>query len=192
MDITNEEAAQSLAAVEQTTRRTRRSISAYASADLLTLWGGIWILAYLGTHLRPHLAGWIWPALVVPGVILTVVMSRRALATGQVLRISAEKRRLLRYFWAALAVYGGLWIAIARPTDGIQLNALLCTVVMFAYVVLGLMLQSRLQIALGLAVTAVTLAGYFIVPRPWYCLWMAVAAGGTLFGAGLFVRMRWR
>ena len=192
MEMTNREAAESLAAVQQTVRRTRRSLSAYFCSDLLMLWGGIWILAFLGTHFQPHRAAWIWNGLVAPGVLVTILICRAAFGKGQPLRVGEEKRTLRRYFWVTWALYGCAWIAIARPTDGVQFNALICTIVMFGYVVLGLMLEDKLMIVLGLAITAVTLAGYFIIPRPWYCLWMAAAAGGPLFGTGLTVRMRWR
>jgi hypothetical protein len=61
---------------------------------------------------------------------------------------------------------------------------------MFAYIVIGLWFAAYFMVWLGLAVTAATLTGFFLFTQ-YYCLWMAVTAGGLLLGTGLYLRIRW-
>jgi hypothetical protein len=56
---------------------------------------------------------------------------------------------------------------------------------------MGLWFDNRFMIILGLALTAATLVGFYIL-RDIYCLWMAVVGGGTMFGTGLYIRSKWR
>ncbi|MHC4527109.1 MAG: hypothetical protein ACYS29_04455, partial [Planctomycetota bacterium] len=84
------------------------------------------------------------------------------------------------------------WLSFLRPFNGLQMNAFLCTAIMFAYVVTGLWYGSYHMVWLGLAVTCSTLIGFYLIPPKYYCLWMAPMAGGALFGAGLYFRLRWR
>ncbi len=72
-----------------------------------------------------------------------------------------------------------------------QCNVFISTAGMFAYVVMGLWFNSRFMIILGLALTGVTLVGFYLL-TPYYCLWMAIMGGGTLLGTGMYIRVRWR
>jgi hypothetical protein len=63
---------------------------------------------------------------------------------------------------------------------------------MFAYVVMGLWFGSWLMVILGIVVTCFTLVGFHLIPVGYYCLWMAVTAGGGLLGTGLYMKLRWR
>jgi len=42
----------------------------------------------------------------------------------------------------------------------------------------------------GLAITALALIGYFLLPGIFY-LWMAVLGGGGMIALGLYIRNRW-
>lgn len=73
------------------------------------------------------------------------------------------------------------------------MNAFICTVIMFTYVVSGLYeTGAKFMLWLGLAGTAITLIGFYIIPASYYCLWMAPAFGGALFGTGLYLKLMWR
>ena len=63
--------------------------------------------------------------------------------------------------------------------------------VMFGYVVLGLWLESAFLLMLGLAVTALTIAGYLFLAETFNlgARWMG---GGALFISGLYMRLKWR
>ena len=93
--------------------------------------------------------------------------------------------------WGALLIYIFIWLRLLSPVNGMQVNAFICTACMFAYIVIGLWFESYFMIVLGLAVTAATLIGFYLLAG-YYCLWMAFAGGGALLGTGLYIRVRWR
>ena len=94
-------------------------------------------------------------------------------------------------FWLALAAYAGLWLLMLRPATGMQVGALLVTVAMLGYVVTGLWTGSMVLVWLGLAVTLLTLFGFYVLPD-YFNLWMALAGGAAVLGTGLYIRIRWR
>ena len=195
MDVSKEEAQKSLGQIQDTVQRTKKML-AYAGGDtLFIVWGVIWGLGYLGTHFLPLLCQWIWLVLVAAGFIISVIVGRR----GMPVRSSAGKN--IAWFWLLLYLYLSLWIALLFPFIKVRgheqsqmfwrhMSAILATAPMFAYVVMGLWL-ARFMIWIGLAVTALTLLGLFVI-QPYFWLWMAAAGGGTLIGTGLFIRNRWR
>jgi hypothetical protein len=194
MNVTNEEAVQSLAQVEEVMAKTRQSlVSAYAGS-FLVLWGFIWVISYLGTQFFPMWACWIWNILSVLGIIGTIFIVRRKFGQGPARRNPSGKRFVLRtaLFWPWVFVYIFVWLSIVKPGKGIELNAFLVTVVMFAYVIMGLWIDSWLMSILGIVVTCFTLVGFHLIPADYYNLWMAVTAGGALLGTGLYMKLRWR
>jgi hypothetical protein len=194
MNVTNEDAVQSLAQVEEVMTKTRQSlVSAYAGSFLI-LWGFIWVVSYLGTYFFLQWAGWIWNISSALGIIGTVFIIRRLYGQGPARRNLSDKRFLLRtiLLWPFVFAYAFIWLSIIKPHNGIELNSFLVTVVMFAYVVMGLWFESWLMSILGIVITAFALAGVHLVPADYYCLYMAVAAGGGLLGTGLYMKLRWR
>ena len=194
MNVTNEDAVQSLARVEEVMAKTRQSlVSAYAGSFLI-LWGFIWVVSYLGTHFFLMWADWIWNISSALGIIGTVFIIRRQYGQGPARRNPSDKRFLLRtiLFWPLVFAYAFAWLSIVKPSNGIELNAFLVTAVMFAYVVMGLWFGSWLMVILGVVVTGFTLVGFHLIPAEYYCLWMAFTAGGGLLGTGLYMKLRWR
>jgi len=194
MNITNEDAVQSLAQVEEVMAKTRQSlVSAYAGS-FLVLWGFIWVVSYLGTHFFPMRANLIWSITDALGIIGTVFIIRRQYGQGPARRNPSDKQFLLRtiLFWPLVFAYACVWLNIVKPGSGIEVNAFLVTLVMFAYVVMGLWFGSWLMVVLGIVVTGFTFVGFRLVPVENYCLWMAVTAGGSLLGTGLYMKLRWR
>jgi hypothetical protein len=194
MNVTNEDAVKSLAEVEDVMAKTRQSlVSAYAGPFLI-LWGFIWVISYLGTHFFMMWASWIWNIASVLGIIGTVFIIRRLYGQGPARRNPSDKRFILRtiLLWPWVFVFAFVWLSIIKPKSGIELNAFLVTVIMFAYVMMGLWFDSWLMSILGIVVTVFTLVGYHIVPVDYYCLYMAITAGGGLLGTGLYMKLRWR
>ena len=194
MNVTNEDAVQSLAQVEEVMAKTRQSLVSAYVGSFLVLWGFIWVVSYLGTQFFPVWASWIWNISSVLGVIGTAFIVRRRYGQGPVKRNLSDKQFVLRtiLFWPMVFVYAFVWLSIVKPGNGIELNAFLVTVVMFAYVVMGLWFGSWLMFALGIVVTGFTLAGFHLIPAEYYCLWMAITSGGCLLGTGLYMKLRWR
>jgi len=199
MNISTEQAQESLAAVTEAQQRTRRGIAAREGADLLMMWGAVWAAAYVLTQLsldRPERIPWIWWILCGGGGLATWLVCRKQFRKGDPVREAPEKRLGLRVFafWGFLFLFASLWLAIlgANISNGIQYNAFLVTVIMFAYIVSGLWTDGAYMVYLGLGVTAATIIGYFGIPPQWYSMWMAVMGAGPMFGTGLYMRLRWR
>jgi len=207
MDISKEQARESLSQIEEAAERTKKMMACSGGDAIFILWGFIWVLGYLGTHFLlqnaswPRLmgAGWLWSVLVVAGVIITLVMVRRHMPVRSSVRSRLGKR--ISRFWWLLFAYFYVWMVMLHPfieVNGpgeaaalyIHLSAVAATVAMFAYVVVGLWLD-HFMIWIGLGVTALTVLGLFLL-QPYFCVWMAVAGGGTLIGTGLTIRNRWR
>ena len=194
MNVSNEDARQSLAAISDTKARTYKSIAAAYTGPSLILWGAIWIAAFLGTHFFLAWVWHIWMSLSGLGVIATFLICWRQFRAGTPTR-SVDSKKIgwrIFWFWSLLFTYLFIWLKIFSPFSGLQCNAFICTTVMFAFVITGLWMESRFMVWLGLAVTATTLVGFYLIDHSYYCLWMALTAGGALLGTGLYIRLRWR
>ena len=95
-------------------------------------------------------------------------------------------------FWVFMLAYIFTLLNIAHPVNGLQLNALIMTFVMFAYIVFGLWINTNYMIWLGLAVTICTIIGFYIVPHNYYSLWMSFTVGPLVTGTGILIRYIWK
>lgn len=205
LDITQNEARAALDQIKDTRERTRK-MAAYSGADVIfIIWGIIWILGYTATQFIPAILGYkpvvgaiigtVWFVLVVSGIAATYLVSYRKSAVK-----SASDSRL-GWLWWIFYMYIWIWFGLLSPFISItgneqsqqfwrHMGALSATIPMFMYTVMGLFLDMYL-LWLGLLVTALTIAGLFLLPSYFY-LWMAAAGGGTLIATGLLVRNRWK
>ena len=187
MDVSSQEAQESLRLIEDTQARWRKAIGASHASGLLLLWGGIWIIGYTSLYFSHQIGGYVFTALDVLGIGGTVLIARRWPVRGPEARAAFLN---LTGLWLFLALYAVVWILLLRPVTGNQFGALLCTVCMFGYVVIGLWFKSPFMIGLGLAVTALIVIGFYLLPDYFY-LWAALTGGGAVLGTGLYIR-RWR
>lgn len=194
MDVSQEDAQDSLYQIQEAATRTRKTIAASYDSGLLIMWGLICIAAFLGTHFFNNWAGYIWWGLSGAGAVLTFLVAWHQLRQANPTKVPVSERIGWRifWFWALLLVYIFIWLSVLAPVKNLQMNAFIITVIMFAYVVSGLWFKSYYMLWLGLAVTCTTLVGFYLIPLSYYCLWMAATAGGALFGTGLYIRLRWR
>ena len=192
MNVTNDDAVQSLAQVEQTMARTRKAVAAAYSSPFLILWGLLWVAAYTTTHFYLKYADVIFGVMAGVGLLGSFLVWPRVKRNFPVKEPTEEKLNWrIGGLWGSLFIYIFIWLSIFAPVNGMQINAFVCTAVMFAYVITGLWFTAYFMVWLGLAVTATTLVGFYLLPA-YYCLWMAVTAGGSLLGAGLYLHVRWR
>jgi hypothetical protein len=192
MNVSNEDAQASLAAVTETMLRTRKAVAAGYSSPLLILWGLLWVAAYTASHFYLKYADVIFEAMAGVGLLGSFFVLRRVKQTMPVKEPTEEKLNWrIGGLWWLLFIYVFIWLNLFRPFNGMQVNAFICTAVMFAYVIIGLWFAAYFMVWLGLAVTATTLVGFYLL-TPYYCLWMAVTAGGLLLGTGLYLHARWR
>jgi len=207
MDISKQEAQDSLREIEAISVQTRRAlVASYASGPLI-LWGGLWIAGYIGTHLYLQGPGLVWKifsgiggiftlwmVLNAIGGVGTIAICRRQIHLANPTRIASAKKvgRRIFWFWMLLFAYVSLWLSMFRPQSGLQMNAFIVTACMFAYIVIGLWFESYFMVWLGLVVTAAVLVALYILPHSYYNLWMAVSGGGAIFATGLYIRFYWK
>jgi len=194
MNISSEEARNSLEQVEAVANRTRKSIEANYSSGLIIMWGLICTAGYLGTHFFLEWVWYIWFVLSGIGSLVTFLIGWRQFHLANPIKVAPAERMGQRIFlfWCLLFVYLFIWLSILKPLQGIQINAFMITTIMFAYVVSGLWFKSHHMFWLGIVVTCITLIGFYLIPISYYCLWMAAMVGGAFLTTGLYVRLRWK
>ena len=203
MNVSRDEARETLSQIEDVRQRTKKMV-AYAGGDIcFIVWGVIWFVGFLSTHFLGYsrimwsgiAIGSIWFVLVATGIIISIIVEKRRAA------VKSTIGKRIGVFWWLLYAYVYLWIGLLFPFIEVQgraesvmfwnhFGAIAATIPMFAYVVMGLWLE-HFMVWLGLAVTALTILGLFLV-QPYFYIWMAVVGGGTLAGTGLFIRNRWK
>jgi len=202
MDISREEAQTSLADIATVTDTTRK-VTDYAGTDIiLGVWGVLWTVGFVQSHLlagpgsaHVNQAGFVWLLLVSIGIVASLVLGKRYRAPVE---NPAGKR--VGYFWFALYAYAWLVMAMLCPFIRFQgvpdyeigrfMCAINCVIPMFAYVVMGLWLEQRFLLRMGLGLTAAIAVGYFVLPALFY-LWMAVIGGGSFLGSAGWMRFQW-
>jgi hypothetical protein len=191
MDTANNENAQdSLAAIEEIMKQTRRAIASTHANPLLIMWGILWVVSFTAAQFYLAYAHYIFWSMGAIGGVGSFLICRISNTESCVRTSTSDGRRLL-LFWVLLFVYAFIWLSILAPFSGLQINAVFCTAAMFGYIVMGLWFGGYFMVWLGLAVTAMTLIGFYFLPH-YYCLWMAFTGGGTIFCTGLYIRLRWR
>jgi len=186
MNISREEAEQSLQAIRQVETQIRKSLATGSAPYHMILWGVIWFFGYLGSHfLDGETSGRIWFLMAIGGGVVSGFMGYRF---GSRVRIQGSER--IWQIWFFLFLYVFLWTWISWPLEVRQISMLIVLYTMFVYVLLGLWI-GRFISAVGLAVTALGLIGYWLLPDFFY-LWMAFLGGGTLFGSGVYVLRAWK
>src|SRR5579883_815804 len=199
MNISKEEARESLDEIQSVIEKTRKAVAHGAASSMLIFWGLIWVVGYSGTQFFPQSAGYLWLGLITVGILGSWFFGMRQ---GPASRSANHGR--IGAFWLILFAYAFLWLMLLwpqplpagmewghyQPLNDRQISAFLTTVPMFAYVVGGMWL-GRFFIWLGALVTVLTLVGYFYLPSLFY-VWMAITGGGSLIVAGLYIRKSWR
>jgi hypothetical protein len=203
MDITKQEAHESLAQIEDAIAHARRAIGQGTTSSILIVWGLVWLAGYLSTQFEPKMAPTVWLCLVIAGSLASWICGSRSRS-----RLNSLDGRRVGLFWLVLFTYAAFWFVLLHSEPGQrgfgftrltihdadtitqQSGAFFATVPMFAYVVGGLWF-GRFFIVLGAMVTVLTIIGYCFVPG-WFNLWMAVIGGGSLVLSGLYIRRYWR
>jgi hypothetical protein len=189
MNISPSEAEEALAAIQAVMHKTRRSIANSGAYLFLIVWGVIWLIGFLGSQfLTLETAGNAWMVLDIFGGILSAVIGIR-MGRGVRRTSATTSGKRIGLFWMLLFVYCIAAIAVAWPTDGKQLAMFIILFVTVGWVAMGLLL-SFASAWWGLALTALALIGYFLLPGIFY-LWMAILGGGGMIALGLYIRSRW-
>jgi hypothetical protein len=186
VNVSREEAMASLEEIRAAGRRARRVVEFGGAPELLWTWGVVWLIGYLATYglvLTRHFR-WInpvWWVLASLGIGLTVWICVRH-------PIHSLQDRNIGWMWLAVVAFGVLWVAFLNPGDPYGFHAFTATLIMFAWIMIGLISRSMIWAKLGALETALTAAGYFwLAPSPAFWLWMALAGGGMMLFAGAYI-----
>jgi len=181
------EAMNDLRAIRQIMERARRTSDGFGGW-FMVLWGAIWFLGFVGTHILLHFQrdeaiNWLWTPLNTIGILgsiyLGIRMARRART-----RSSTLWTPLLLY-WLALAAFDGVLIWQFRLyTNGLHMALLIVLTIALGYVQFGLFTHWSISVVgLFLGLVAVAMATW--LPE-YFNLGIAILGGGALIGGGFW------
>lgn len=196
MGISRDDAKESLKQVEATMDASR-TLASYAGSDLILLtWGVIWCIGFLSTHFlaKPHeplvvLIGPIWDILILAGILVSIWAGRR-------MPIQNVAGRRIGFLWGAVYVYACMGMVLLWPfldhkmlgsLEGAKSFCAIASIIpLFVWVIMGLWLEANYLAWLGVLLTGLTMAGFYLFHDLFY-IWMAVVCGGIMMGAGLYL-----
>jgi hypothetical protein len=189
MNISPTEAEEALAAIQTMVHKTRRAISKSGAYNFLIVWGFIWLFGFIASHfVHSKTIGYIWMGLDIVGCVLSAVIGIRMNRNIRSPSGVATGKRIA-WFWLLLFFYCIAAIGVAWPVDGKALAMFIIFFIMIGWMAMGLLL-SFASIWWGLAITALALIGYFLLPGIFY-LWMGILGGGGMVALGIYIRNRW-
>ena len=189
MNLSPNEAEEELAAIQRMTQKTRRSIASSGAYIFLIVTGAVWLVGFLSNQfLSGDIVAYIWAGMSILGTALAVLSGLRKGPRVRGPSTTTSTKRAVT-FWLLLAFYAVAAIAVARPTDGKQVTMFVILFIMIGQLAMGLLLSFS-STWWTLPITALALAGYFLLPGYFY-LWMGVLVGGGMIALALYIRLRW-
>ncbi|MFH1524005.1 MAG: hypothetical protein ABIF04_03495 [Chloroflexota bacterium] len=189
MNISPNEAEEALTAIQNVMKKTRHLFASSGTYITLIVTGLVWLIGFTCTQfLSGEIVGYIWAALSILGGILGTYLGFRM---GKRVRnpSAAPMAKRIGLFWLLLIFYCIATIAVARPTDGKQVTVFVVLFIMIGQLSMGPVISFS-SVWWALPISALALAGYFLLPGIFY-LWMAILGGGGMIALGLYIRSRW-
>jgi hypothetical protein len=178
MNISPSEAEEALASIQAMMKKTRRAVSSSGAYIFLIIWGVVWLIGFLCSQFLPQaIGGYAWMVMDILGGIASAMAGIR-LGRGVRSSSAIPSGKRIGLFWLLLFLYVVAAIGVAWPTDGKQIAMFIILFVMVGWIAMGLLL-SFASVRAGLAITALALIGYFLLPGIFY-LWMAILGGGGM------------
>ncbi|GAC1568874.1 MAG: hypothetical protein NVS3B14_20330 [Ktedonobacteraceae bacterium] len=185
MNVSPEEAQEALAAIRQTTNKTRKTYG--YNGHYLMLWGMIWFVGFIASqYIQSSFIDWIWGVLSTIGWIVSAF-----LGVNQSKQVRSIVGPRIGFFYFALIGFVVLWFVILQPLSVKQDVLFFISIVMFGGVVAGVFARSVSTIIGCVSITALAVMGYYLIPA-YFDLWVAVFCGLTMVGIGLTLRLRGR
>jgi hypothetical protein len=186
MQLSPEDAARALAAIQTSRDAMRSAIRAHRGHYHLWLWGLVWIAMAMLAEYRGPAGVRLFPWLSLAGIAGSSVLG---FLQGRQIRMPVDKRFL--GVLAAVVLFAALWPLVLRaPVNDQVIFAYLGLVAMLCYVIAGIWFDSYL-LWLGLVVAALILVGLFCFAGIFWW-WIAVFGGGPLIVTGFYIRYFWR
>ncbi len=196
MSVSPDEAADALRQIAAVETQSQRLYGYREASPHLIVWGVLWAIGYGLTAAIPQHVSAIWVAIVAIGLIAGSLIAQRAsvrrniqagVPVGQAHRRAAAR---LRWSFHGITFIGCVFVAasvaVMAPVSPRQIGAFIPLVIAAGYAVMGLWLGLRF-IAVGAALAALTLGGFFLLPA-YFAWWMAAVGGGALVLGGLWLR----
>ena len=179
--IDSQHASEALAEINEITRRVRQSRIYNLASLMLMMWGALVFAGYLGSFLLPRHAGYFWVVLNVAGVTGSFAISASGYPkTG----VRTFDFRILIAFLLLFA-FGFLCTSVLGHFTPRQMSTFWPIYFMLLYIIAGLWIGQAF-VVIGLGISALALAGYFLI-GDWFDLWMAfVDGGGLILGCLLY------
>jgi hypothetical protein len=184
MSITKDDASHALGEIDAAAGRATQFKTYARIAPFLMIWGAVWMVCDLLTQFAPQW-GLVWPIGVCAGTLASIalgVLLLRQRATP------AERANSWRHTVSWFLVIGFVvaLFQVIPLTSSREVHSVFGLVFGFIYLGLGLWTGWRMA-ALGLALIALTLIGFYAIGQ-WYWLYMGLVGGGALFLGGLWLR----
>ncbi|MDX1502783.1 MAG: hypothetical protein R3325_10510 [Thermoanaerobaculia bacterium] len=184
--LSAEEARSALETVRTVERQTRRAVSLRGGGPIVTVWGVVWLVGYLGSYFLDGIAeGLLWMLANLLGAAATLTIVARVAR-----RVRDPAAGRIGLLWLALLLFAAVIVWVSWPLTYELMGLLIALVMMFGYVVMGIFVD-RTFLWLGSGVSALAVTGYLLLPQQ-FELWMAFLGGGALVGGGLYITRRWR
>jgi hypothetical protein len=184
MTITKDDATHALGEIDAARGRARQMRGYSRAAPFLILWGAIWMVCDLTSQFEPR---W-WPAWPIGAVAGTIASTMLGFSLPKEAPEHGEPAGGWRHMASWLLVFAfivSLFLVIP-VTSNREIHSVFGLVFGFIYVGVGIWGGWRI-IALGAALIALTLVGFFAIGQ-WYALYMGLVSGGALILGGLWLR----
>ena len=179
--IDSRQASEALSEINEIARRVRQSQIYDISSYIMVMWGALVGAGNLVTYLWPRYAGYAWIAVYVLGVAGWCAISVLNFSRS---RVHSFDARMLTAFLLFFAFgFFTCWLGHFTPR---QQGTFWPIYFMLVYALVGLWVGWAF-VVFGLAITALTLIGYFFIGEA-FPLWMAFVNGGGLILGGLWMR----
>jgi hypothetical protein len=180
--IDSKQAADALSDIDDIVRRVRQSLIYDTASQLMILWGALVFAGNLVTYLALRYADYAWILVYVGGIAGSAAVSVVNRARSGVR--SFDFRILAAYLM--FFAFGFFCVNVLGHFTPRQLGTFWPIYFMLMYCMAGLWFGYAF-IAIGLAVTALTLIGYYFIGAA-FPLWMAFVNGGGLILGGFWMR----
>jgi hypothetical protein len=179
--IDSREASEALAGIDDMVRRVRQSRIYDLASQMMIMWGVLVFVGYLVTYFMPRHAFVGWTLVYAIGIAGWAALS-------SINRPRSGVRAFDLKFFIAFALFlaFGIFCCVLGQFGPRQISTFWPVYFLMMYSIAGLWFGYAF-IAIGLAVTALTLVGYFWLGSA-FDLWMAFINGGGLVLGGLWMR----
>jgi hypothetical protein len=181
--IDPKEAAAALSDIDSIVHRVRQSWIYDIASQIMIVWGVLVFAGNVATSVGPGYAGAIWISVNLLGAVGTVAISASGVARDG--SHGFDPRLPIAYL--LFFTFGYLCSSVLGHYTPRQMGAFWPIYFMLFYATAGMWFGYAFFV-IGLAISALTLIGYFYIEGGAFLLWMAFVNGGGLILGGLWMR----